>query len=116
MLLVNENQPSKGAADVVSIDLARGIARRLTGGTSTNRNGIWSRDAQSIAFSSDRAGYYDVYVKAADPDASVRVAWKNDFDKHVTDWSPGPPLGSNWSKMRRRANGTSGCPCRAATR
>jgi Tol biopolymer transport system component len=72
---------------VVSIDLARGTSTRLTGGTFTNRNGIWSRDGHSIAFSSDRAGYYDIYVKAADPDAPVRAVWKSALDKHVNDWS-----------------------------
>ncbi|MGO9255120.1 MAG: TolB family protein [Bryobacteraceae bacterium] len=70
------------------MDLAQGGKTRFTF-TQSGRDGaaVWSPDGLRIAFSSSRAGHYDIYQHAANGAGADELLLKNDADKIVTDWS-----------------------------
>jgi Tol biopolymer transport system component len=78
----------KGAYDLYSYDVARGVRTRVTGGLSNHRHFVWAPDGNSLYFSSDRAGMYDIYVQADDGASPARAVWKGGDDKHPSSVSP----------------------------
>jgi len=48
---------------------------------------VWSPDGKNIAFTSDRAGHWDLYIKPTDGSAEERVLLKSDNIKAPTGWS-----------------------------
>jgi eukaryotic-like serine/threonine-protein kinase len=87
-LIVEKRDPAKGATDIHAVDLARGIATRLTGGLAAYRSPAISPDGQSIAYFSDAGGMYDIYVRSIDGSGEERKLWLTDRDKGVCSWSP----------------------------
>jgi serine/threonine protein kinase len=88
MISLSKWNPSKGANDMVAVELARRIATRLTGGLSANQQGEVTPDGQTVLFESDRSGMFDIYSKALDATSPEAVVWQDDRDKHVTSISP----------------------------
>ena len=86
-LIVAKFDRTKGAHDLVSVDLARKITTRLTSGLANYADPNISRDGQSITYQSDRLGMYDIYVRSLDgsPD---RAVMKDNRDKFASSWSP----------------------------
>ena len=78
---------TKGAADILIIDLVRGIRTRLTSGLSTHFSSVWSADGDRVFFISDRDGPYDLYVQAEDGATPAIAVWKSDKDKDLFDAS-----------------------------
>ena len=56
---------SFGKRDIWVYDLKRGTASRLTFGPADDTNTTWSADDKRIVYSSNRAGQFDIYQKAA---------------------------------------------------
>jgi Tol biopolymer transport system component len=73
--------------DVWVLDVARGIASRITSERSDEFDSTWSPDGQRLYYVSDRAGYYDLYARPAGGGAED-VVLKSNWDKLVSDVSP----------------------------
>jgi eukaryotic-like serine/threonine-protein kinase len=79
---------AKGAKDIYTLDLARGVRTRVTGGRADHGSAAWSANGDRIFFSSDRNGMYDIYVQIEDGTAPPEAVWRTGDDKHVKDVSP----------------------------
>lgn len=81
--------PSTGNVDIWLQDLANGsTAQRFTFGTSVNMSPVWSPDGKTIAFASNRSGYFDLYRKPANGSGKAELLLHSDTNKNPTDWSP----------------------------
>jgi serine/threonine protein kinase len=70
------------------VDLARGGRTRFTFTQSGNDEySAWSPDGTRLAFSSNRAGHWDLYQHAANGAGEDELLLKSDNDKYLTDWS-----------------------------
>jgi eukaryotic-like serine/threonine-protein kinase len=75
--------------DLWLADLDRGLVSRFTFGGEKIEAPCWSRDGTRIAYSSDRQGPYDLYVKAANGASPEEPLYTSDaLFKYVCDWSP----------------------------
>ena len=75
------------AADIWVLDLNRGVPSRLTFDKAFDLGPVWSPDGRRIAFSSNRRGTFDPYVKLASATEDEQLL--------VADVDAGPP--SDWS-------------------
>ena len=73
--------------DVWVLDVARGIASRITSERSDEFDSTWSPDGQRLYYVSDRAGYYDLYARPAGG-GPEEVVLKTGWDKLVSDVCP----------------------------
>jgi Tol biopolymer transport system component len=80
--------PRKGADDIFSRDVARGVETRVTGGLSENGAPVWSPDGSRLYFGSDRDGMFDIYSQTDDGVSPVQTVWKGGDDKSPHDVSP----------------------------
>jgi Tol biopolymer transport system component len=80
--------PRKGADDIFSRDVARGVETRVTGGLSDNGGPVWSPDGSRVYFTSDRDGMYDIYSQTDDGASPAQPVWKGGDDKFSLDVSP----------------------------
>jgi serine/threonine protein kinase/Tol biopolymer transport system component len=87
-VVMTKFDPRKGANDLYTRDLARGVETRLTGGLSNHQNAIWSPAGDRLFFSSDRDGMYDVYAQADDGVTPPQVVMKGGDDKFPSGISP----------------------------
>jgi Tol biopolymer transport system component len=70
------------------VDLVRGGRTRFTfTQSSSDIYPAWSPDGTRLAFSSDRAGHYDLYQHAANGAGEAELLLKSDNEKNLTDWS-----------------------------
>jgi serine/threonine protein kinase len=80
-----------GNSDVWLLDLQRGAMRRFTSDAAREDSAIWSPDGNRIAFSSNRSGFYNIYVKAANgagpEDLLATEAPQDVTDRLPSDWS-----------------------------
>jgi serine/threonine protein kinase len=74
--------------DIWTIDLERGLASRLTSGQGSNQRPVWSPDGRRIAFTSNRAGAYDLYARNADGTGSDELLVQSPHTKFPVCWSP----------------------------
>ena len=75
--------------DVWLIDTARGVPTRFTFDSADDVDPVWSRDGRRIAFSSNRSGVHDLYVKpAAGAAGSETLLFQSAQTKDASDWSP----------------------------
>lgn len=87
-LAVDILEPFTGNVDLWTYNLATGLKTRFTFGTSVNMAPVWSPDGHRIAFSSNRQGYFDLYVKAVDANSDPQLLFRSDTNKNPTSWSP----------------------------
>jgi Tol biopolymer transport system component len=80
--------PQTKTRDIWVIDLQRGGTSRLTFDPGDDKNPTWSPDGARIAFSSDRKGHFDIYVKPASGAGEEQTLLQSSEDKIVEDWSP----------------------------
>jgi Tol biopolymer transport system component len=80
-----------GNSDVWLMDVQRGVMRRFTSDAASEHSGVWSPDGSRIVFSSNRGGFYNLYVKAASG-AGREELLATEAPKDVTDRLP-----SSWS-------------------
>jgi serine/threonine protein kinase/Tol biopolymer transport system component len=79
---------AKGASDIYSLDLARNVRTRITGGTADYNNPVWAPSGDRVYFSGDRNGLYDIYSQVDDGTAPAQVIWQSGEDKYATDVTP----------------------------
>ncbi len=79
---------SVSANDIWLIELDRPVPSRLTFGAGGNDSVVWSRDGHRIAFSSDRNGPWDVFVKSTEGAAEeTAVLSGGALFKNPVSWS-----------------------------
>ena len=77
-------------ADVWSYDFARATLSRLTTDPGEDRSPLWTPDGQRIVFSSSRAGYPEIFWRAADgagSDERLLAGAKDSLDLRGSGWS-----------------------------
>jgi Tol biopolymer transport system component len=82
-----QGQDENTVEDLWTMDLERGLASRLTAGQGSNEHPVWSPDGQRIAFMSNRAGAYDLYVRNADGTGEDELLLKSPYTKFPACWS-----------------------------
>jgi hypothetical protein len=87
MMAVGKQDPQTKTRDIWVIDLQRGTSSRLTFDPADDLNPTWSPDGARIAFSSNRKGHRDIYVKAASGVGEEQVLAESAEEKSVDDWS-----------------------------
>ena len=87
-LAVAIRDPQTKTRDIWIFDLKRGTKTRLTFDPADDFNPVWSPDGTRIAFTSDRAGQRDIYVKPADGSGQEELLLgEKGTAKHAEDWS-----------------------------
>ena len=81
------SDPRSGKSDIWIRDLVRGVNSRFTFGGANYISPLWSPDGNSIVFSSDRNGNYDLFEKPASGQGEEKLLLKNDEFKIACDWS-----------------------------
>jgi serine/threonine protein kinase/Tol biopolymer transport system component len=87
-LVVMKKDPKKGAMDLWVVDLGRDVRSRLSSGLANHESPTWSPDGTRVAWSSDRDGMYNLYVKTVDDSAPPVIIWMSDRDKLNPQWMP----------------------------
>jgi eukaryotic-like serine/threonine-protein kinase len=78
--------PATGAIDIWVYEFARGVANRLTSG-STCVSPVWSPDGRRIVYSSNRSGHWDLYQKSPASASVEEMLYETQTDKTPTHWS-----------------------------
>jgi Tol biopolymer transport system component/predicted Ser/Thr protein kinase len=73
--------------DIWVIDDLRGGATRITSDPATENTAVWSPDAARLAFTSNRNGIYDLFVKPSSGAGAEELLLESLFPKLLTDWS-----------------------------
>lgn len=73
--------------DVWMRDLSRGMASRLTFDPAIDSRPVWSPDGRFIAFSSNRKGQADLFMKNIAGTGEEQLLLESEFDKFPSDWS-----------------------------
>jgi eukaryotic-like serine/threonine-protein kinase len=87
MVAVGKRDPQTRTRDIWVIDLQRGTSSRLTIDPADDFNPTWSPDGTRIAFTSDRKGHRNIYVKAASGVGEEQMLAESAEEKTVKDWS-----------------------------
>ncbi|HSA92676.1 MAG TPA: protein kinase [Terriglobales bacterium] len=82
---VDRVESETGAMDIWVWERERNVFSRLTTNPSNDRQAAWSVHERGVAFSSDRKGMYDIYLKT--PKGEEEVLLESGEDKYVGDWS-----------------------------
>ena len=88
-LAVAVRGPATEKRDIWLFDLARGSTLRMTNDPADDMNPTWSPDGKRIAFTSDRRGQRETYVK--DPFGTAGeelLSSEKGVGQNVDDWSP----------------------------
>ena len=86
-IAVGVMQPNESTRDLWVLDTRRGSRMRLTFHPADDLNPIWSPDGSRIAFSSDRNGVRDLFVKRADGVGEEEPLLVDAHSKSVEAWS-----------------------------
>ncbi len=87
-LAVAIRDPATARRDIWILDLARETVSRFTFDPADDFNPAWSPDGTRIAFSSDRRGTRDLYVKNASGTGDDELLLSSSLSKAAEDWSP----------------------------
>jgi len=87
-LAVGVRGPASLMRDIWLFDLLRGARLRVTSDPADDLNPTWSPDGSRIAFTSDRRGHREIYIKNPFGTAAEQLAAKSAVDAAVEDWSP----------------------------
>jgi len=79
--------PQSKNCDLWLVDLVRGVRTRFTFNPAIHANIAWSPDGANIAFSSTRAGRYNIYLQPANGIGTAQTLLEDDTNKYVGDWS-----------------------------
>lgn len=78
---------AQSSYDIWIRDLSRGIASRLTFDPAIDYRPVWSPDGRTIAFSSNRKGMLDLFVKNIDGTGEEQLLLASNFNKFPSSWS-----------------------------
>ncbi len=84
---VAHDEPPEMAPDIWLIELARGIASRLTSDPADDLFPVWSPDGSRIAFSSSRDGTISLYQNRSSGAGGDEALLKSREAKFMMDWS-----------------------------
>jgi Tol biopolymer transport system component len=87
-LAIGIRDPATAKRDIWIFDLARDTPSRFTYGTADNLDPAWSPDGARLAYTSDRRGSRDLYVKNANGTGDDELLLSSLLPKNVEDWSP----------------------------
>jgi Tol biopolymer transport system component len=87
MVAVGKRDPETGTRDIWVIDLPRGTSSRLTFDPADDLSPTWSPDGARIAFTSNRKGHRQIYVKAASGVGEDQMLVESADDESIEDWS-----------------------------
>src|SRR5262249_28824194 len=73
--------------DIWSIDTLRGGAERITTDAAVDQTPIWSLDGQHLAFSSNRKGIQNIYLKSLYGTGDEQLVLESTQAKLMVDWS-----------------------------
>jgi eukaryotic-like serine/threonine-protein kinase len=73
--------------DVWVLDVGRGIASRVSSERSDEFAPVWSPDGQRVFYTSDHAGFYDLYSRSSDG-GSEELVLRTSWDKVVNEVTP----------------------------
>jgi len=76
-----------GGYDVWIMDLIRGTLSRSTSNPASDVGAVWNPDSSAYAFTSNRSGNTDLYVKTLGGSAEEKLLLHNDNYKKLNDWS-----------------------------
>jgi Tol biopolymer transport system component len=80
--------PTAGPPDIWIYEVSRGLRSRFTFDPGADRWPVWSPDSTRVAFSSNRKGQFNLYIKSyAGSGIEELLLEKNDHDNIPTDWS-----------------------------
>lgn len=74
--------------DIWLLDQITGIRTRFTFDPAGESTPLWSPDDSRIAFTSDRRGHADIYIKSASGATSEELLYESSSTKQLWDWSP----------------------------
>lgn len=77
-----------GTTNLWMYDTARGIATRFTFSSAIDESPVWSPDGKQVAFTSNRAGTFDLYVKPASGTGTEQKVLSGEGEKYGSAWSP----------------------------
>ncbi len=80
--------PAAKTRDIWVLDLSRGSQSKLTFDPKDDLSATWSPDGSRIAFTSDRRGARDLYVKSASGTGDDELLLESKLDKNIEAWSP----------------------------
>jgi Tol biopolymer transport system component len=100
MVAVSKRDPQTKTRDIWVIDLQRRTNSRLTLDPADDTNPTWSPDGTRIAFTSDRKGHRDIYVKAASGGGKNECWWHR---RRRRASKTGPKMDSIWYGTLPRA-------------
>jgi Tol biopolymer transport system component/predicted Ser/Thr protein kinase len=87
-LAVAIRDPATRQRDIWIFDLARGSRMRFTFDPADDLNPVWSPDGSRIAWTSDRKGVRNLYVKFAAGTGEDQLLYESPQRKSVEQWSP----------------------------
>ena len=73
--------------DIWSYGIGRPMRTRLSSAKGKEVQPVWSPSGDEIAFSSQRAGNYDIYLRKADGSGEEKVVAASPWEELVCDWS-----------------------------
>ena len=74
-------------SDIWLTDLSHASDTRFTFDPARELSPVWSSDGNRIAFSSERAGAFDLYQHASNGSGQDELLFKSDHQKFAADWS-----------------------------
>ena len=87
-LAVSARDGERNDRDIWIHDVANGTKRQVTTAKGNDNFPVWSPDGRRLAFTSSRAGNYDLYVKTLDPDAPEKRLLETESPEFPHHWSP----------------------------
>ena len=73
--------------DIWVWDVGRGVQTRLSASPARDEVPVWSPSGDQIAFSSNRAGNFDIYVRKADGSGEPQALTDTPTGERISDWS-----------------------------
>ena len=80
------HRSSGGNVDIWLVETSRGVQTRLTSNPANDIHPLWAPDGQSILFSSNRSGSYQLYSRSISGAGEEKLVLP--FQSPATDWSP----------------------------
>ncbi len=85
--LVNIRDPESGNRDLWLVDLERQLKTRFTFDPAQDWISVWSPDGTRIAFSSERSGTGDLFIKSVTGGGEAELLYDDDTQKYPASWS-----------------------------